>query len=316
MASWYRRFISQFATVTEPFTRLLRKNQPWRWGEDQNRAFEKIKEYCMAAPTLSYLYFSLPFVLQTDASSVGLGAVLTQNVGNTEQIIAFASCSLSDAEKRYSVTEQECLAVVWAIQKFRPYLEGYKFTVITDHSSLRWLHRLKNPTGRLARWALELLEYDYEIVHRKGALHHVPDALSRMYEGENDIPLVSAIVGSNHNDENSGSDDEADVDSEDSTMEEELVNPPDPWYCKQFQEIRDRVKRFTDWKIVDGHLYYLRPRPVVSDVVEDLDKWKMVLPKELRREAMIEAHEDPQAGHLGVEKTYQRLLVNYYWPNM
>ena len=100
--------------------------------------------------------FSLPFTLQTDASSVGLGAVLTQNVDSNERVIAYASRSLTAAQQRYTVTEQECLAVIWAIRKFRCYLEGYAFTVITDHSSLRGLHNLKKPTIRLARWALEL----------------------------------------------------------------------------------------------------------------------------------------------------------------
>lgn len=80
--------------------------------------------------------FNIPFILQTDVSSVGIGAVLTQNTNDVEHIIAFASRTLSDPEKKYSVTEQECLAVVCAIKKVRPYLEGYKFTVVTDHSSL------------------------------------------------------------------------------------------------------------------------------------------------------------------------------------
>jgi len=91
----------------------------------------------MTTPTLSCPNFEIPFVLQTDASSVGLGAVLTQTIEGEEKVIVFASRALADPEKKYSVTEQECLAVVWAIQKFRPYLEGYRFTVVTDYSSLR-----------------------------------------------------------------------------------------------------------------------------------------------------------------------------------
>ncbi|XP_039310315.1 uncharacterized protein K02A2.6-like [Solenopsis invicta] len=200
MSSWYHRFIPQFATLSEPLTRLLRKNQ-------------------------------------------------------------------------------------------RPYLEGYKFTVITDHSSLRWLHHLKNPTGRLARWALELLEYDYEVVHRKGAQHHVPDALSRMFEGETE-PAVVAVA--------------------------DAINPPntqDQWYLKKFREVGKVKRNCTDWKIVDGQLYFLKPRPVTSAIVPDLDRWKLVLPRELREEALRESHDDPQSGHLGVDKIHYRLSIAYYWPN-
>ena len=106
-------------------------------GDDQVRAFKQIRGNLVIAPTLACPNFEIPFVLQTDASSAGLGAVLTQTIEGEERVIAFASRALSDPETRYSVTEQECLAVVWAIQKFRPYLEGYRFIVVTDHSNLR-----------------------------------------------------------------------------------------------------------------------------------------------------------------------------------
>ena len=112
-----------------------------------------IKRCLSEAPVLACPNFEIPFVLQTDASNTGLGAVLTQDVEGKESVISYASRTLSEAECKYSTTEKECLAIVWAIQKYRPYLEGYKFTVITDHSSLRWLHNLKNPSGRLARWS-------------------------------------------------------------------------------------------------------------------------------------------------------------------
>jgi transposase InsO family protein len=90
----------------------------------------------------------------------------------------------------------------------------------------------------------------------------------------------------------------------------------DVWYRKRLREVLTNPKRFAHWKIVDDQLYYLRPKPVISEIVEDLDRWKMVLPRELRPEALREAHDAPQAGHLGVEKTYQRLAVSYFWPNM
>lgn len=292
MTSWYRRFIPDFATVAEPWTRLLKKGARWEWGGDQDRALSQVRESLTTAPVLACPDFEQPFVLQTDASSVGLGAVLTQTLQGEERVIAYASRALAGPETRYSVTEQECLAVVWAIRRFRPYLEGYKFTVITDHSSLRWLHNLKNPTGRLARWALELLEYDYAVEYRKGTLHSVPDALSRMFEGESPS-AVNVLVDT-----------------------EEGDSSGDPWYDRRRHEVVTNPKRFAHWRVVDNQLYYLRPKLVVSQIVEDLDRWKLVLPRDSRREALREAHDEPHAGHLGVEKTFQRVAVSYFWPNM
>ena len=283
MASWYRRFIPQCAARLEPLTSLLRKNRSWEWGDTQKQAFEVIKSCLVNSPTLSCPDFEKPFVVQTDASSVGLGAVLSQEIGGAEHVIAYASRSLSDAEKKYSTTEQECLAVVWAIRKFRPYLEGYRFTVVTDHNSLRWLHNLRNPTGRLARWALELLEYDYVIEYRKGAMHHVPDALSRMYEGGEELCAVIAT--------------------------------DDQWYVGRAEEITRNPRRYPDWKLESDELYVRKTRGIAR-VVGDRDQWKRVVPRETRREVIRENHDPPHAGHLGVDKTYQRIALRYHWPRM
>ena len=112
--------------------------------------------------------FDEEFVIQTDASDTGIGAVLLQEIDGEERVLEFASRILTSAERNYSVTERECLAVVWAIKKFRPYVEGYEFKVVTDHSSLKWLCNRHNPTGQLGRWTLELQEYRFTIEHIKG----------------------------------------------------------------------------------------------------------------------------------------------------
>ena len=166
----------------EPLHTLLKKGVEWKWNTEQEQALEKIKKLLTTGPILACDNFHHPFQLETDASDTGLGAVLTQNIDNNNHVIAFARRSLNEAERKYSTSEKGCLAVVWAIRKFRPYLEGYTFKVITDHIALKWLHNLKNPTGRLARWALELLEYDYEIIYRKSSINYAPDALSRTGE--------------------------------------------------------------------------------------------------------------------------------------
>ena len=123
-----------------------------------------------------------PFLLYTDASGTGLGAVLSQQDGKEEYVVAYASRTLSPAEKNYGITEKECLAIIWAVKYFRHYLYGSKFTIITDHSALKWLLNSSGETAnrRLERWKITLSEYEYDIKYRKGTKHSNADALSRI----------------------------------------------------------------------------------------------------------------------------------------
>lgn len=201
MCSWYKRFIGDFSTLTAPLNDLtkLKKNsgekgaRPYKkgdrkrmhmsahltWNKEATEAFSELKSRLVSAPILACPDFHKPFVIQADASDYGLGVVLTQGEESEEKVIAYASRSLSRAERNYSTTERECLAVVFGVEKFRSYIEGTTFSVITDHHSLLWLSNLKEPGGRLARWAVKLQQYDFTLIHRKGKDHVVPDALSR-----------------------------------------------------------------------------------------------------------------------------------------
>lgn len=179
MFSWYRRFVPDFASRIAPLTTLLKKSTKFAWTKACEQAFLKINKCLVRAPILCCPNYTLPFQVQTDASGYGIGAVLLQPHPDGDRVISYLSRSLTKQEQHYSTTERECLAVLWAVGKLRPYLEGIPFTVITDHSSLVWLQNLRDPRGRLARWAVRLQQFDFTITHRKGKEHVVPDTLSR-----------------------------------------------------------------------------------------------------------------------------------------
>ena len=120
-----------------------------------------------------------PFTLCTDTSDKGLGGVLSQDVNGQEAVVAYASRSLTPVEKNYTTTEKECLAIVWAVALWCPYLLGKTSLILTDHQCLTWLQTMKEPKGQLARWILALQEYTFEIRHRPGKQNVNADALSR-----------------------------------------------------------------------------------------------------------------------------------------
>lgn len=129
---------------------------------------------------LAHPDFSKEFILDTDASNLAIGAVLSQKFDGQERVIAFASRTLTKSERRYCVTRKELLALVYFIKYFRHYLYGKTFVVRTDHGSLRWIMNFKNPEGQLARWLEVLSTYDMKIEHRPGRLHRNADGLSRI----------------------------------------------------------------------------------------------------------------------------------------
>lgn len=281
MASWYRRFIANFSTITAPLTALTRKNVRWVWGPEQSEAFSTIKVKLTSAPVLTCPDFTRRFYLQTDASTSGLGAVLTQQYKEGERVVAYASRTLNTAEKNYSATELECLAVVWGIRRMKNYLEGYAFTVITDHQALKWLQRLESPTGRLGRWVFELQQYDFDVKYRKGVLNKVADALSR-------YPTVSATRKSNR--------------------------------CQWYDRIREETLREPgkrpEYQVRGGKLYRHILHSLDFKERNNNEQWKLCIPTPVRETVIRRYHDEPTAGHLGIAKTIARIAEEHYWPGM
>lgn len=163
----------------------------------------------------------------------------------------------------------------------RPYLEGYRFTVLTDHQSLKWLRTMDNPSGRLARWGLELQEYDFDIRYRKGANNLVADALSRQPEEDSqaaEVTSVQAPTGC-------------------------------PWYDRMKTAAENEPHRYPEYHVVDGRLYRH-----ISDAhgTRSEREWWLCVPQPLREAVLQENHDAPTAGHLGGSKTAARLAQRYF----
>ena len=179
ICSYYRKFVPDFATVSKPLTKLTEKGVLFNFDKDAEQAFRELKRRLITAPILAFPERDATFILDTDASDVGLGAVLSQEIDGMERVVAYGSRLLTKPERKYCVTRKELLAVVHAVNSYRHYLYGRHFILRTDHSSLRWLRSFKDPEGQLARWLEVLDTFDFEIQHRPGRLHLNADALSR-----------------------------------------------------------------------------------------------------------------------------------------
>ncbi|UYV75641.1 hypothetical protein LAZ67_13000826, partial [Cordylochernes scorpioides] len=295
LCSYYRRFIENFAEKAAPLHEVFKKDNKFTWNSDQQDAFDSLKKALMSEPVLAYFEEQLPTELHTDASGYGIGAVLVQINDGKERPVGYASRTLFKAEKNYSTTERECLAAIWAINKFRPYLFGREFVIVTDHHALCWLSNLKDPTGRLARWALKLQEYNVTVVYKSGRKHQDADCLSR-----NPLQLES---------EEAYNDEDDDIPSITALTCFEAEQRKDP----KINELIDETEIFgaesKGYEMLKGTLYKKNFDPLGNQHL-------LVIPKHLRLELLKSLHDAPTAGHLGFSKTYERAKNKYFWPGL
>ena len=181
LCNYYRRFVPHFGHIAHPLYQLTEKGMRFEWTEECEAAFDQLKVSLTHSPVLAYPRPGGKYTLDTDASNIGIGAVLSQEQDGEERVIAYASKRLDKRQRRYCVTRRELLACVTFIQQFRHYLLGQEFDLRTDHNSLRWLFSFKEPQDQLARWLEVLAQYRFRILHRAGTKHGNADALSRKY---------------------------------------------------------------------------------------------------------------------------------------
>ena len=180
MVNYYRCFVKDFAKTALPLYQLTNKDTPFEWKDVHQTAFDLLKEPLTKEPFLVPFYPHKPTRLVTDASGIGIGAVLCQLEDKTERVVEFHSRKLSDTESRYSAPELECLAVYDSVKRFGRYLDNVHFELVTDCAALKWLKEVKcDKNKRLFRWSTLLSAYDYDTVHRPGKANVVADCLSR-----------------------------------------------------------------------------------------------------------------------------------------
>ncbi|CAH8842890.1 unnamed protein product [Trichobilharzia szidati] len=238
------------------------------------------------------------FTVSTDASDYGIGAVLRQ----TDGVVEYASRVLTLAEQKYSTVEKECLAIVWALEKWRPYLIGRRFHIETDHKPLQWLKTARDPRGKLSRWMLRLQEYDFTIGHIPGKENVIADYLSRS-DNEIELPEVAYAVNALEQD----------------PLQLVRHQKSDPTLKTVIQMIREgkeieMAAENKELKMLLQQKHRLKLNAAGVLTWKDSDgSWVTVIPKSLRRGVIQECH---QLAHTGVTRTYDLVSQSAYWPNM
>ena len=202
LLSYYSRFLPHMSSNLAPLNQLLHKQAEWAWGDKQKQAFQLSKQLLLSSQTLAHFDPKLDIVLACDASTYGIGAVLSHRLADgTEKPVGFASRTLSTAEKKYSQMEKEGLACVFGVNRFRSYLYGHHFSLITDHKPLQSLLAGNKPvpvqaSGRIQRWALTLASFEYTLEFRSTSKHSNADALSRLPlpEEPSKVPTPAELV--------------------------------------------------------------------------------------------------------------------------
>ena len=300
LCNYYRLFIKDFAKIANPIHKLTRKNVPFIWGNDQQHAFDKLKEMFTSAPILRNPDSNKPFIVETDASNFAVGAVLSQEFDGQLHPVAFLSKSLTQCQRNYQIYDKELLAIKVALEEWRHYLEGarHQFIVYTDHKNLTFPRKPEMLSQRQIRWYEFLSRFDFKLVYRAGKKSGKPDLLSRRSDHlfanlravskcclniskNTNNSLVNSILSSLHSDE---------------------------LFCKIKSFLNDNsssnppIKNINNAKIDDeGFL-------LINNLI--------YVPLSLRTKVLELHHDSISAGHFGIKKTAELISRNFWWPNL
>lgn len=316
LASYYRRFIQGFAEIAAPLYRLTENEAEFKWTDQCDEAFTRLKRQLTTAPVLAFPSFGEEFILDTDASNFGIGAVLSQVQNGRERVVAYASRAMTKAERKYSTTRKEMLAFVHFSKHFRHYLYGRRFVARTDHGALKWLHNFKEPEGQVARWLEQLGEFDFVVQHRPGVKHGNADAMSRSPSAAGEVQAVNATgtaCAPRWTEDELSRLQEADLhlghvinwlragDGRPSRLETQGIS----------QETRTLLAQWDRLQLADGVLYRLWESEDGSST-----RAQLVVPRCLVPEVLQSLHDASTAGHLGVTKTVAKVRERFYWPGL
>ncbi len=297
MAGFYRDFIRDFATISEPLNKLTCDNVPYTWSNECESAFNNLKQQLISRPVLAFPQLGSPFVVEVDASDYAAGGVLSQlSDDNTLHPVAYFSTAFKGSQRNWAAISKEAFALVLAIRHWHVYLAGTSFVLNSDHNPLVHLRKQKDPTGKFARWISELEEYNYTVKYIRGKDNAKADLLSRNEFASSDQPdsLFDNKIYATA------------VDNASFIEQLQTEQTADPLISQtihlilQGQRItKGRYKRIQNQLRLENDILTKSGRPVV--------------PASLRKMILSEIH---CTAHFGIDKTYKLLKDRFYWPNM
>jgi len=307
LAGYYRRFVKDFSMIAQPMTKLMRKDHKFKWTDECEDAFQKLKRSLTSAPVLTLPTEGVEFEVYSDASASGLGCVLMQQ----GKVIAYASRQLRTHEKNYPTHDLELAAVVFALKLWRHYLYGVPCKVFTDHKSLKYIFTQRDLNMRQRRWLELIKDYDLSLDYCEGKANKVADALSR--KGKQVLAAARAVP--------------KDLSEEFQKLNVEVVpqGHVDLCLCAMsaepdlYQELRD--KQIVDVKLTKIREALAAGRAENFSVGADgglkfMGRWCVPDDAELKGKILKEAHNTPYSVHPGGDKLYKDLKVNFWWPGM
>lgn len=306
LCNYNRKYIANFADIAKPLTPLMGKPSDFKWTQDAQDAFEKLKQALVSPPILVHFSLDGELELRTDASNYAIGAVLYQKHTDPKLtgVILYYSKTLNKHQQNYSATGRELFAAYHCIIELSHYLIGKKFTLVTDHSALSLLKSHKDPQKKLARWVAELQEFEFDVVHRSGKLHIDADFMSRIESENNTVKTsINNLIALE-------SSDLTQDDLRNRMIDEQTSDP----FCKEIlHELRPtnnptskQLKIKSKYTMQNELLYKLYHN----------ERLLLVIPRSRIESVLNGAHDVDTAAHLGFSRTFSIIKSRYFWPNM